>query len=137
MAGIVPEQIERMAFSTTLATNAIVQDQLEPTGMIVSAGPGINPACFSVGPSFHVVEGCLDHQGFEAVPLSKSSVMNAAAQIEADGINVIGVVGKFRFETPLTNIRLPIGSRTGSPMLPWDTLFQASSIFPVGFLRPI
>ncbi len=95
LAGIVPEQIERMAFSTTLATNAIVQDQLEPTGMIVSAGPGINPACFSVGPSFHVVEGCLDHQGFEAVPLSKSSVMNAAAQIEADGINVIGVVGKF------------------------------------------
>lgn len=95
LAGVDPGQIERMAFSTTLATNAIVQDRLEPTGMIVSAGPGINPACFSVGPSFHVVEGCLDHQGFEAVPLSKMSVMKAAAQIEADGINVIGVVGKF------------------------------------------
>ena len=95
LAGVDPGQIERMAFSTTLATNAIVQDRLEPTGMIVSAGPGINPACFSVGPSFHVVEGFLDHQGFEAVPLGKTSVMEAAAQIEADGINVIGVVGKF------------------------------------------
>ena len=95
LADVDPGQIERMAFSTTLATNAIVQDWLEPTGMIVSAGPGINPQCFAVGPSFHVVEGCLDHQGFEAVPLGKTSVMEAAAKIEGDGINVIGVVGKF------------------------------------------
>ena len=93
--GVEPEQIERMAFSTTLATNAIVEDRLERTGMIVSAGPGIDPACFTVGPSFHVVEGCLDHQGFEAAPLSKSSVMEAAEKIQKEGINTIGVTGKF------------------------------------------
>ena len=90
-----PEQIERMAFSTTLATNAIVEDHFEPTGMIVSAGPGIDPACFSVGPSYHVVDGCLDHQGFEAVPLSESAVLKAAAEIREAGIESIGVVGKF------------------------------------------
>jgi N-methylhydantoinase A len=95
LAGIEPGQIERMAFSTTLATNAIVEDRLERTGMIVSAGPGINPSCFSVGPSFHVAEGCLDHQGFEAIPLNKTSVMEAAAQIREAGINTIGVTGKF------------------------------------------
>ena len=90
-----PGQIERMAFSTTLATNAIVEDRLEPTGMIVSAGPGIDPACFSVGPSFHVVEGCLDHQGFEAIPLDKASVMETVAKLRDEGINTIGVTGKF------------------------------------------
>jgi len=95
LSGVEPEQIERMAFSTTLATNAIVEDRLGRTGMIISAGPGIDPACFSVGPSFHVVEGCLDHQGFEAVPLDKSSVMEAAEKIQGEGINTIGVVGKF------------------------------------------
>ena len=95
LSGVKPEQIERMAFSTTLATNAIVEDRLERTGMIISAGPGIDPACFSVGPSFHVVEGCLDHQGFEAVPLSKTSVMEAAEKIQGEGINTVGVVGKF------------------------------------------
>ncbi len=95
LSGVEPEQIERMAFSTTLATNAIVEDRLGRTGMIISAGPGIDPACFSVGPSFHVVEGCLDHQGFEAVPLDKSSVMEAAEKIQEEGINTIGVVGKF------------------------------------------
>jgi len=95
LTGVEPERIERMAFSTTLATNAIVEDRLERTGMIVSAGPGIDPTCFSVGPSFHVVEGCLDHQGFEAVPLERSSVMEAAARIQEAGIRSIGVVGKF------------------------------------------
>lgn len=95
LSGVEPEQIERMAFSTTLATNAIVEDRLGRTGMIISAGPGIDPACFTVGPSFHVVEGCLDHQGFEAVPLNKTSVMEAAEKIQGKGINTIGVVGKF------------------------------------------
>ncbi|MBW2707848.1 MAG: hydantoinase/oxoprolinase family protein [Deltaproteobacteria bacterium] len=95
LSGVEPGQIERMAFSTTLATNAIVEDRLERTGMIVSAGPGIDPACFAVGPSFHVVEGCLDHQGFEAVPLGRPSVTEAAEKIQAEGIRTIGITGKF------------------------------------------
>ncbi len=95
-----PSKIERMAFSTTLATNAIVQDDLEDTGMIVSAGPGIDPQWHAVGPSFHVVEGCLDHQGFEVLPLRKESVMNAASLIRGQGIKLVGVVGKFSVRNP-------------------------------------
>ena len=106
LMGVEPGQIERMAFSTTLATNAIVEDRLERTGMIISAGPGIDPACFSVGPSFHVVEGCLDHQGFEAVPLNKTSVMEAVAQIREAGINTIGVTGKFSVRNASHELRI-------------------------------
>ena len=95
-----PSRIERMAFSTTLATNAIVQDDLEDTGMIVSAGPGIDPRLHAVGPSFHVVEGCLDHQGFEVLPLRKESVMGAASLIRGQGIGLVGVVGKFSVRNP-------------------------------------
>ncbi|MBW1818554.1 MAG: hydantoinase/oxoprolinase family protein [Deltaproteobacteria bacterium] len=100
LAGCGPEQIERMSFSTTLATNAIVQDRLDPTGMIVSAGPGMDPEWFSVGPSYHVVSGCLDHQGFEAQPLDEASVKAAAARIHGDGIDTLGVVGKFSVRNP-------------------------------------
>jgi len=95
-----PGQIERMAFSTTMATNAIVQDRLEKAGMIVSAGPGIDPGLFSVGPSFHVVKGCLDHQGFEAVPLDRKEVLNAAALIRKQGIENLGAVTKFSARNP-------------------------------------
>jgi N-methylhydantoinase A len=94
-------RIERMSFSTTLATNVVVEDRLDPTGMIVSAGPGVNPEWFSVGPSYHVVGGCLDHQGFEARPLSRPSVLDAAAGIRGAGIDILGVVGKFSVRNPL------------------------------------
>ncbi len=95
-----PSRIERLAFSTTLATNAIVQDALEDTGMIVSAGPGVDPHWHAVGPAFHVVEGCLDHQGFEVLPLRKESVMEAASRIRGQGISLLGVVSKFSVRNP-------------------------------------
>ena len=95
-----PGQIERMAFSTTMATNAIVQDRLENAGMIVSAGPGMDPNLFSVGPSFHIVKGCLNHQGFEAMPLDRKEVLSAADLIRKQGISTMGVVSKFSVRNP-------------------------------------
>ena len=49
IANVDLQQIDRMAFSTTMATNAIVQNQLEEAGMIVSAGPGMDP-CWRTSP---------------------------------------------------------------------------------------
>ena len=100
LSGLDPAQIERMAFSTTMATNAIVQEDLSDTGMIVSAGPGMDPDRFSVGPSYHIVEGCLDHQGLEAMPLNRKSVMDASSRIQKKGIANVGVVGKFSVHNP-------------------------------------
>ncbi|MEJ2025532.1 MAG: hydantoinase/oxoprolinase N-terminal domain-containing protein, partial [Deltaproteobacteria bacterium] len=101
-----PGNIERMVFSTTVATNAIVQDRLEPAGMIVSSGPGMNPEWFSTGPSFHVVEGCLDHQGFEAMPVSKGAVARAVEAIHKKGITVAGIVGKFSVRNPAHELQI-------------------------------
>lgn len=100
LTNIDPTNIERMTFSTTMATNAIVQGLLADTGMIVSAGPGMDPALFSVGPSYHVVEGCLDHQGLEAMPVNKEAVLNASDLIRQDGIKLVGIVTKFSVRNP-------------------------------------
>lgn len=104
--GVASEEISRMVFSTTMATNAIVQDQLDPAGMIVSAGPGMNPEWFSVGPGFEVVGGCLDHQGFEAWPLDKQRVLKAAGAIKEKGIGIAGIVGKFSVRNPLHELQI-------------------------------
>jgi len=101
-----PARLNRMGFSTTMATNAIVQDRLEDTGMIVSAGPGMDPEWFAVGPSYHVVEGCLDHQGFEAKPLNRAAVMDAAGRIQEEKIKVIGITGKFSVRNPSHELRI-------------------------------
>lgn len=100
LTGIQSDSIARMAFSTTMAANAIVQDRLDPAGLIVSAGPGMDPQGFAVGPSYHVVEGCLDHRGFEAKPLDKEAVLQAANAVHEQGIRALGLVGKFSVRNP-------------------------------------
>ncbi len=113
---IPPGKIDRMVFSTTMATNAIVQDRLDEAGMIVSAGPGMNPEWFSVGPSFHVVGGCLDHQGFEAMPVDRRAVERAAEAIQEKGIGDVGIVGKFSVRNPAHELQIAdwIGDRFSS-----------------------
>ncbi|VBB41733.1 Hydantoinase/oxoprolinase [uncultured Desulfatiglans sp.] len=104
--GVEPAGIERMVFSTTMATNAIIQDLLEPTGMIVSAGPGMNPEWFSIGPSYHVVQGALDHQGFETLPLRKEEVESSADEISREGVRNIGIVSKFSVRNPAHELQM-------------------------------
>lgn len=99
--GVKPESIERMVFSTTMATNAIVQDRLDPAGVIVSAGPGIDPALHEVGPCYHVVPGCIDHQGFEVRKLDRCAVDRAASDIKRRGIGSLAAVGKFSVRNPV------------------------------------
>jgi N-methylhydantoinase A/oxoprolinase/acetone carboxylase beta subunit len=101
LEGIDPEAIERMVFSTTMATNAIVQDRMDPAGVIVSAGPGIDPALHEVGPCYHVVPGCIDHQGFEVRKLDRSMVEGAASDIRRRGIDSLAAVGKFSVRNPV------------------------------------
>ncbi|MDI6797668.1 MAG: hydantoinase/oxoprolinase family protein [Desulfatibacillaceae bacterium] len=96
-----PSKIRRMVFSTTMATNAVVQDTMDPAGMIVSAGPGMNPLWFEVGPSFHLVKGCMDHRGQEVTPINKAQVLGAAASMQKQGIDLCGVVCKFSVRNPL------------------------------------
>ncbi|MFO8088660.1 MAG: hydantoinase/oxoprolinase family protein [Desulfatiglandaceae bacterium] len=99
--GVKPEAVERMVFSTTMATNAIVQDRMDPAGVIVSAGPGIDPALHEVGPCYRVVPGCIDHQGFEVQKLDRSMVAGAASDIKSRGIDSLAAVGKFSVRNPV------------------------------------
>ena len=99
-------RLNRTVFSTTLATNAIVQGLLSEAGMIVTAGPGMDPHLFSLGPCFEIVEGCLDHRGFEVVPLGKNSVLDAAERIKNKGIDAVGIVGKFSVRNPAHELQI-------------------------------
>jgi len=62
-----PQSIERVVVSTTLATNAIVQEKTEPVGILVASGPGVNPNAFTIGDHYYVVSGAIDHRGQESL----------------------------------------------------------------------
>jgi len=95
-----PKEIERVVISTTLTTNAIVQKNMDPVGMIVSAGPGIDPAAFRTGEHYYCVSGSINHRGREKAPVNTMEIEDIAKKMKKAGIEYVGVVGKFCVRNP-------------------------------------
>lgn len=92
--------LEQFNLSTTLCTNAIVQDELASVGVLVSAGPGINPLEYKVGGHYLVVRGGLDHRGTEITPLDLDQAMAGVQEMLDAGLEVFAVVSKFSPRNP-------------------------------------
>jgi N-methylhydantoinase A/oxoprolinase/acetone carboxylase beta subunit len=99
-ADIDPGDIRRAVLSTTLATNLVAQQNLPPAGMVISAGPGIDPQHFCTNPHYHTVEGALDHRGREIAPLDEQQIRNVGKRFKQEGIRYAGVVSKFSVRNP-------------------------------------
>ena len=93
--GIDYAEIDRVVLSTTLSTNAIIERKYAPTGMIVSAGPGIDPRLYFLTDDFYLVEGAIDHRGREYIPMNPDQVMGIAQELKEKGIAGVGIVSKF------------------------------------------
>ncbi|MBU8911704.1 MAG: hydantoinase/oxoprolinase family protein [Desulfobacterales bacterium] len=95
-----PKKIERIVISTTLTTNAIVQQNMDPVGMIVSAGPGIDPEAFRTSEHYYCVAGSINHRGREKAPVNTMEIEDIAKKLKKAGIEYVGVVGKFCVRNP-------------------------------------
>ena len=103
----VPSQkIRRAVLSTTLTTNAIAEGKLPGTGMIVSAGPGIDPAAFRTGPFYSTVSGSIDHRGREVKPIEPREIETIATRFLSQGVRQVGVVSKFSIRNPKHEIKI-------------------------------
>jgi N-methylhydantoinase A/oxoprolinase/acetone carboxylase beta subunit len=99
-AEVDPGLIQQLNLSTTLSTNSIVEGKVEDVGMLVSAGPGIDP--YSVMPckNYHVIPGAVDHRGTETSPIDSNALKAAVDSCVADGIKVFASVSKFSPRNP-------------------------------------
>ena len=95
-----PEKINRIVLSTTLTTNAIVQDKTQPVGMIVTGGPGIDPEFYRTNANYFPVAGSIDHRGREIDPIDPAEIKDITTHLKTNGIEHIGVVGKFSVRNP-------------------------------------
>ncbi|MEX1299215.1 MAG: hydantoinase/oxoprolinase family protein [Desulfotignum sp.] len=95
-----PARIERAVISTTLTTNAIIQQTMEPVGMIVSAGPGIDPEFFRTGDHYYAVSGSINHRGREKAPVNEIQIQDIAKKLVDAGLEYVGVVSKFCVRNP-------------------------------------
>lgn len=94
------KDIERVVLSTTLSTNAIVQDRLEGAAMIVSAGPGVDPHHYRIGPDYRVTKGSIDHRGRECEKLDLYDIDNIVLDLGRLEKRALGVVSKFSVRNP-------------------------------------
>ncbi len=109
---IPPESIRRAVLSTTLTTNAIIEGKMAETAMIVSAGPGIDPELLRTCKHYYTVSGSINHRGREIQPIDALEIEAVASRLRAEGIEHVGVVGKFSVRNPKHEIQ--IGEILGS-----------------------
>ncbi|MFH2092036.1 MAG: hydantoinase/oxoprolinase family protein [Pseudomonadota bacterium] len=95
-----PKDIQRVVLSTTLTTNAIVQQNMKPVGMVVSSGPGIDPQSFKTGDHYYCVSGSINHRGREKAPVNEMEIEEVAKKMKKAGIEYVGVVSKFCVRNP-------------------------------------
>lgn len=100
MQGVDPAEIKRVVLSTTLTTNAIIQQKPNHVGMIVSAGPGIDPSFYKICRHYYTVSGGIDHRGREIQPINEREVRAISKRLQEDGIEYVGVVSKFSVRNP-------------------------------------
>jgi len=100
------EQIERVVFSTTLTTNAIVQGKVPEVGIIVSSGPGIDPEFFRTGSHYYSVSGSIDHRGRKVEKIDQTEIEQVGKQLQSSGIEYVGVIGKFSSRNPEHEIQI-------------------------------
>lgn len=99
-AEVDPAEIQQLNLSTTLSTNSIVEGTIEKVGMLVSAGPGLDPASIMPCENFHIIPGAIDHRGTETCPLDESSLDSAVKTCLDDGIKIFASVSKFSPRNP-------------------------------------
>jgi len=109
--GATPDDVASLAHGTTVATNALLQGQIDSLGLIVTVGfrhileiarqsvpEGYGNSYFWVKPERIVplrlvreVGGRLNHKGQELRPLDETSVRAAAAFFRRQGVRAIGI----------------------------------------------
>lgn len=102
----VPGDIEWINISTTLSTNAIVENKTEKVGVLVSSGPGVDPSRYAIGDYYRIIRGSIDHRGTVVQDLDAKDMKGALKDFSKKGLKVFAVVSKFSTRNPVHENRL-------------------------------
>lgn len=98
--------IERIHLSTTVSTNAIVENKTEPVGMIIQAGPGVRNDFSLCGTANFYISGYVDHRGIIVDGLKEEEIKQARQLYQEKGIGSCAIVTKFSTRNPQNELRI-------------------------------
>jgi N-methylhydantoinase A len=93
-------QLERVVLSTTISTNAIVQNKVNRVGLMIVSGPGLHPSLLGVPEDAHFLSGYVDHRGIQVAAVDTQEAARIGAHFRAIGIEHVGIIGKFSTRNP-------------------------------------
>jgi len=94
------EKLKRVVLSTTISTNAIVQNKTDRTGLILVSGPGLPPSLLRINEDTHFISGYINHRGVEIKAIDQNEVSGIGKLFKEKGIQHAGIVGKFSTRNP-------------------------------------
>jgi N-methylhydantoinase A len=100
------KQLERVVLSTTISTNAIVQNKVDRVGMLVVSGPGLSPSLYDVHQDTYFMSGYINHRGMEISGIDRIEATRMRNRFRSEGIRNVGIVGKFSIRNPRHEIEL-------------------------------
>lgn len=130
LVGRDPGMVRRFNLSTTLTVNALVTETAEPVGMLVSAGPGIDPEAYRIGEHFFCIPGSIDHQGAEIAPLDIPFLKERLAECRSRGVTSFAVVSKFSIRNPEHEQRMALRIEGESERVTMGHTLSGSFNFP-------
>ncbi|PKN88783.1 MAG: hydantoinase, partial [Deltaproteobacteria bacterium HGW-Deltaproteobacteria-1] len=92
--------INRIVLSTTISTNAIVQNKTSRVAMVLLSGPGLSPATLNLGKDAYFARGYVNHRGIPVKNINSREIADISSEIAQNQIHHIGVVGKFSSRNP-------------------------------------
>lgn len=105
-AEIKPEEITRINLSTTISTNAIVENKLQKVGMIIQTGPGLPKDFLACGDENLFISGYVDHRGKMVKELDREEIEGGIDSFKEKGITSYGIVTKFSPRNPANELKI-------------------------------
>ena len=95
------KNLQRIVLSTTLTTNAVVQNQLDPVGLVVMNGPGVSPKDLPLYDKANYIAGYMSHRGIEAEEPDRAELAELKEKFKKENITRFAIVGKFSTRNPV------------------------------------
>lgn len=92
--------IQRIHLSTTISTNAIVEDKTARVGMFIQSGPGLNHDFLACGNENIFIRGYVDHRGKVVESIHPVEIEKGIEVFKEQELEAYGIVSKFSTRNP-------------------------------------
>ena len=106
LEGIDKSAINKINLSTTISTNAIVENKTANVGMIIQSGPGLPNEHLAVGNQNVFIDGYTDHRGQIVRDIDTQEVDDAVELFKNMKIDDIAIVTKFSTRNPTSELEI-------------------------------